>query len=68
MPLSNDEIKQLKNKCAKAYYQLHKDDILKKQSEKIMCEVCGISFCKSSIRAHNKSTKHKYNIIVKTVQ
>ena len=42
----------------KEYYNLHKNKLIEKLSEKVTCE-CGVSVIKSSIYRHIESEKHK---------
>ena len=56
----SEEQKEYKAK----WFQDNKERILKKQSKKVMCDVCNIELCQYSIHKHNKTTKHLANLFI----
>jgi hypothetical protein len=53
----SDDVKQIINQRNNSYYQKHKDNILEKRKEKIICD-CGHTYTKSNKARHMKTKKH----------
>lgn len=49
----------------KNHYQKNKNNIKEKNNIKIKCEICNCEFLKRCLSQHNKTDKHKKNIILK---
>lgn len=50
-------------KINKRYYDKHRDKIIKNLCKKVKCEACNITLMISNKSKHNKTMKHKKNLI-----
>jgi len=49
---------EYQKKYVKAYLERHKEEIDKKNKEKVICLICDKELARHSLRSHNKTKKH----------
>lgn len=49
---------EYQKKYVKAYLARHKEEIDKKNKEKVICLICDKELARHSLRSHNKTKKH----------
>ena len=60
---NQEEVKEKKRNCDKKYRDKNKEELYKKASERLICEICDKTFRKSDKSQHFKTKKHQKYII-----